>query len=289
MSDDYQWQGFPGEAEMVRAKRAAAAKAHSPSAPSTSSGQAPSDPSTSSGQAGSGQAGAVDSVPSTPAANPAQASSGLDHSTSSGPGAQDVSASDGQSTRQEQAHSTGSGQEPLSQKQQAALAELQSGTPFKTAAERVGVHQATLYRWIKSDPTFRAAYNLWEQATRESARAKLLAAADIAAKRVIDKAEFDPKFAFALLKEMGIFRQRPAGQIDPEPARQEIELEMKTDLAALKARLAQLAELADARKPVQSRVVRSVAHEQPAAAPAEGKCEKCESIGTDGFDAQNGK
>ena len=46
------------------------------------------------------------------------------------------------------------------------------------------------------------------------------------------------------------------------------QLEMKTDLTALKARLAQLAELADARKPVQSRVLRSIA-QPPAEAPAE--------------------
>ena len=108
-------------------------------------------------------------------------------------------------------------------------------------------------------------------------------------KKVIDKVEFDPKFAFALLKEMGIFRQRPAGQIDPEPARQEIDLEMKTDLAALKARLAQLAEIADVKKPVQSRIVRTIPHQQPAEAPADGKCEKCESVASEVLDGKSGK
>ena len=233
---------------MVRAKRAAEAKARA--ADSASSGKAESTP------AAPGQGASTGAGQAPPAR--------------SGPLAEVVAARPDPITS---APSATSGQCPqeqdLSQKQQAALAELQRGTPFKVAAQRAGVHQATLYRWVKSDPTFRAAYNLWEQTTRESARAKLLMAADIAVERIVRSIDVDPKFAFAVLKELGIFHQRPAGQIDPQHVQQEIELEMKTDLTALKARLAQLAELADAKKPVQSRVVRTITHEQPAEAPAD--------------------
>ena len=117
--------------------------------------------------------------------------------------------------------------EELSQKQQAALAELQRGATFKVAAEAAGVNRVTLYRWVKSDPSFRAAYNAWEQETCESARARLVLAADSAVSKIVRCLDTDAKFAFQVLKELGIFRQRAAGQIDPQRVRQEIELEMK--------------------------------------------------------------
>jgi hypothetical protein len=117
--------------------------------------------------------------------------------------------------------------EDLSQKQQTALAELQRGATFKVAAEAAGVNRVTLYRWVKSDPSFRAAYNAWEQETCESARARLVLAADSAVSGIVNRLQVDPKFAFQVLKELGIFRQRAAGQIDPQRVRQEIELEMK--------------------------------------------------------------
>src|SRR5437899_2039273 len=99
----------------------------------------------------------------------------------------------------------------LSQKQQAALAELQRGATFKGAAEAAGVNRVTLYRWVKSDPSFRAAYNAWEQAACESARARLVMAADAAVSGIVNRVAVDPRLAFSVLKELGIFRQRPAG------------------------------------------------------------------------------
>src|SRR5579862_3967620 len=80
MSDDYVWQGFPGEAEMVRAKRAAAAKANSPGSGQTPA--TPSDPSMNLGQESSGQATATESTRST---NCGQADSAQVPPASSGP------------------------------------------------------------------------------------------------------------------------------------------------------------------------------------------------------------
>ena len=93
----------------------------------------------------------------------------------------------------------------LSQKQQTALAELQRGATFLNAAQAAGVNRVTLYRWIKADPAFRAAYNAWEQAACESARARLVMAADRAVTNVVESLHIDYKFAFKVIKELGIF------------------------------------------------------------------------------------
>lgn len=115
----------------------------------------------------------------------------------------------------------------LSDQQKMTLAEINMGQPLRKAATAAGVHRATVYRWIKTDPAFRAAYNAWEQEACESARARLLTGVDAAVTKVLDRINYDPKFAFSVLKELGILRPRAAGQIDPERVRQEIELELK--------------------------------------------------------------
>jgi transposase len=47
--------------------------------------------------------------------------------------------------------------EGLGQTQQTALAALKGGKSFPQAAEVAGVSRATVYRWVQSDPHFRAA------------------------------------------------------------------------------------------------------------------------------------
>ena len=56
----------------------------------------------------------------------------------------------------------------LSHKQRAALESLRAGSGFPQAAEQAGVGRATVYRWVQSDPHFRAAYNAWQQELVES-------------------------------------------------------------------------------------------------------------------------
>lgn len=68
--------------------------------------------------------------------------------------------------------------EGLGQTQEAALAALRAGSTFRNAAEVAGVGRCTIYRWMQSDPHFRAAYNVWKLEQRESARGRLLKLAD---------------------------------------------------------------------------------------------------------------
>jgi transposase-like protein len=70
--------------------------------------------------------------------------------------------------------------EGLSESQELALAALRAGATFGKAAEAAGVNRTTVYRWVHGDPHFRAAYNAWQQAAAESARARLTQLADLA-------------------------------------------------------------------------------------------------------------
>src|SRR5271170_102952 len=56
----------------------------------------------------------------------------------------------------------------LGPKQQAALELICSGQTLAEAARVTGVARSTLYRWVKQDPVFRAAYNQWQDEMDES-------------------------------------------------------------------------------------------------------------------------
>jgi hypothetical protein len=113
----------------------------------------------------------------------------------------------------------------LSEPQERALAVLLEGRAFSAAAQLAGVHRSTLYRWIKEDAAFAAAYNAWQQELAESARARMHAAIHLAVERVIRCMENNQDLSFKVLKEMGILKPRAAGQIDPERVRRHMELE----------------------------------------------------------------
>ena len=68
--------------------------------------------------------------------------------------------------------------EGLPQEQRLALGLMTIGKPIREAAEMAGVNRGTVYRWIKSDPQFRAAYNAWQLEQRESCRVRLLSGAE---------------------------------------------------------------------------------------------------------------
>ena len=67
----------------------------------------------------------------------------------------------------------------LRDKQETALSALRGGSSFPQAAEAAGVARATVYRWMQSDPHFRAAYNAW----RASRRRKTMRMSSIAMTR----------------------------------------------------------------------------------------------------------
>ncbi|HXE54826.1 MAG TPA: helix-turn-helix domain-containing protein [Tepidisphaeraceae bacterium] len=112
----------------------------------------------------------------------------------------------------------------LSPRQRLALAEIGKGVSIAKAAQTVGVNRSTLHRWIKADPTFRAAYNAWQQEILESARARLVRCADAAADRIATMVEYDHKLAFQVVKELGVFR-RTSKQTDPQLVERQIQLQ----------------------------------------------------------------
>ena len=115
--------------------------------------------------------------------------------------------------------------EALSTEQQAALAALCKGEPIKQAAQTAGVNRGTLYRWIKADAQFRAAYNAWQQEHRESCRAGLLKCAEKAVARLNEAVDFDQKLAFQVVKALGLFNKVQMPNTDPELVQLEIEVE----------------------------------------------------------------
>ena len=75
--------------------------------------------------------------------------------------------------------------ESLTAEQQGALGMITQGISIREAGEQLGIHRATIYRWLKANPYFRAAYNAWQLEQQESCRAALLKAAEEAVVRVV--------------------------------------------------------------------------------------------------------
>jgi AcrR family transcriptional regulator len=108
--------------------------------------------------------------------------------------------------------------------QQTALEQLVSGMSVTQAAASSDVSRATLYRWLKSDPTFRAAYNDWHNQMRKSAQSRLLAMTDTATDAIQrSMMTGDGRLAFAFLKGMGLIRDYKAGSGDPEKVKADLE------------------------------------------------------------------
>jgi hypothetical protein len=122
--------------------------------------------------------------------------------------------------------------EELGSAQQMALAALRSGQSFARAAEGAGVHRATVFRWVKSDPRFAAAYNAWKGELAASAQVRLLKLADKAVD-VVEKAleKGNEKVAMKMLRHLAVLRRPRVGTTDAEALAVEIDLrERQRDL-----------------------------------------------------------
>jgi hypothetical protein len=110
--------------------------------------------------------------------------------------------------------------------QRTALELLLEGKSVAETARSAGVARATVFRWLKDDPAFKAAYNLWHEEMEESCRSRLLMLTDKAAGALEKALEAgDAKAALQLLKGLGLIK--PSGpritDVEELKARQRIE------------------------------------------------------------------
>jgi hypothetical protein len=95
----------------------------------------------------------------------------------------------------------------ISPQQQVAIEQLVAGKSLVASATSAGVSRLTLYRWLKSDPVFTAAYNAWQREMLETAKARLVALTDGAVTAVGEAmVKGDAKTAMTLLKSLGLLQ-----------------------------------------------------------------------------------
>lgn len=116
----------------------------------------------------------------------------------------------------------------LAKEQQLVLEGLVSGKSIKELAQSAGVGRTTIYRWMKHDPAFRAAYNQWHEQMMENGRSRLLMLVDTAADSLRKALEAgDSKAALELLRGMGVLKARAVGPTDAEEIRRLNDLERR--------------------------------------------------------------
>jgi hypothetical protein len=105
----------------------------------------------------------------------------------------------------------------LTPPQRMAIQLLTSGKSLVAAATAAGVNRTTLYRWLKGDPAFVAAYNAWQKDVRDTARGRILALSDLAI-TTIAKAitQGDTRSALKILKATGALTHKDPGSTDPD-------------------------------------------------------------------------
>lgn len=115
----------------------------------------------------------------------------------------------------------------LSDRQQRALALISDGKSIREVGETIGIDRGTVYRWIRTDAHFRAAYNAWQLEQRESCRSALLKCAEQAVARIVQSVKHDPALAWKLVKEMGLLSKVQPIHTDPKQVEREIAIEQE--------------------------------------------------------------
>jgi hypothetical protein len=119
----------------------------------------------------------------------------------------------------------------LSPPQQTAIQLLTSGHTLVASATAAGVNRVTLYRWLKRDPAFVAAYNAWQKDVIDTARGRILALSGLAVTTVARAMSTgNAKVAVEILKSMGILDRAEPGSTDAT------EVERKQKLEDLQAK-----------------------------------------------------
>lgn len=130
----------------------------------------------------------------------------------------------------------------LGQTQEAALDALRTGSTFRQAAQAAGVSRPTIYRWMQSDPHFRAAYNAWKQEQIESARSRIIRLTDKAVDVVEGAlAANDRRVAVHVLKNSGALDRGQRESIDPKVVKLELEVQrLRSEYRAAEAMMKHL-------------------------------------------------
>jgi len=120
----------------------------------------------------------------------------------------------------------GVGDDGLTPTQRRAITLLAGGRSIKSAALTLGVHRATVHRWLSEDHAFRAVYHTWKAEVQESAQAQLLSLSNAAVKTFRQAIRMgDLRAAAMLLKGLSILSPSASGPRDPEESRRRAEIE----------------------------------------------------------------
>jgi len=126
----------------------------------------------------------------------------------------------------------------LKPEQARALALLLAGNSVSDIAREVGVHRATLHKWMKHHAGFAAAYNQWHGQMREAAQSRLMMMAEKAADSLEKALEAgDGRLAMRYFEKMGLVTQSKSGATDVESIKRDREIARKKK--ALKQRKAE--------------------------------------------------
>ena len=118
--------------------------------------------------------------------------------------------------------------------QRMALETLRLGKSAQESAERVGVDRTTIYRWIRTDPNFQAAYNQWQEEVKEWQRARLLKLSDIAVDAVErDLQRGNSKLAMRVLDRIGLLEPTREKLTEPDDIRRKMALDSEQDRMVL--------------------------------------------------------
>jgi len=123
----------------------------------------------------------------------------------------------------------------LRPRQRAVLAMLSDGRSIADVASDARVSKRTIFRWLRKDPHFRAAYNRWRREIDLSVRSKVIASADAAADAMHAAIlAGDAKLAMSLLKQLGLLQPPAHGAIVPTNAAIEMQNEIDGERIAVR-------------------------------------------------------
>lgn len=121
--------------------------------------------------------------------------------------------------------------------QERAIALMVTGKTVKDTALEIGVNRATLFRWMRHDPAFVAAWNAWRREQHQAVRAQLLGLSGeaVAAVRAA-LGRGDGRIGLALLKGMGMLAAEQPGSEEAQTVRREMDLAKRNEEMKLKSR-----------------------------------------------------